>query len=107
MPVGKVCGDWRGLVPASFKQAWERDTRERQGKQLLLHMRIATHGGVTLKNTHPFRVGRRNLWLMHNGIISQHARTGDTKSDTRRFAATMRSLINLICGASIVRLLGK
>ena len=33
-----------------------------------LHLRVATHGGVNAKNTHPFVVG--NDALAHNGILS-------------------------------------
>jgi hypothetical protein len=39
-------------------------------RQLALHFRIATHGGVTKENTHPFQVSD-TLGMIHNGIISK------------------------------------
>ncbi len=40
----------------------------------MLHMRIATHGGVNIQNCHPFKVdlqGDSQMAMMHNGIISK------------------------------------
>jgi len=55
----------------------------------VFHLRMSTHGGVTLPNAHPFQVLNkkdhgRDLWFMHNGVFHftpNHA----TKSDTRMF----------------------
>jgi hypothetical protein len=48
----------------------------------VLHFRLATHGGVSKANTHPFRVGGHGL-LMHNGIFGGYG--GKWKSDTADF----------------------
>jgi predicted glutamine amidotransferase len=54
-------------------------------KQLLLHFRIATHGGITEEMTHPFLIDD-NLALIHNGIINKINTEDDkTKSDTWHF----------------------
>lgn len=52
---------------------------------MLIHFRIATHGGVNLLNTHPFKLNNR-MALIHNGVISGY---GDKEniSDTRDFIA--------------------
>lgn len=40
----------------------------------LIHFRLATHGGVHARNTHPFtfRKGDRNGYIAHNGIARRH-----------------------------------
>ena len=55
----------------------------------LVHMRIATSGGTTGKNTHPFPI--KDGALIHNGVMftptGERAGTkDDRKSDTRVFA---------------------
>ena len=58
-----------------FKEQVKRVQSFRHRSDLLLHMRIATHGSVSLPNVHPFRVnepqGRDDLVMAHNGIISK------------------------------------
>ena len=49
---------------------------------IILHFRIATHGEVTTKNIHPFRVNS-NLFFAHNGIID--IETTNKVSDTVAF----------------------
>ena len=50
---------------------------------MLIHFRIATHGGVNIENTHPFVLNSR-MALIHNGVLSGY---GDKEkiSDTRDF----------------------
>lgn len=56
----------------------------------VLHMRYNTQGGITLENTHPFKINSRAAFV-HNGVISQcghgTAKTDVEKkmSDTRLF----------------------
>lgn len=53
-----------------FKDKFARHFVEhyKDSKMVVLHLRIATHGTVCFKNTHPFKVG--NSLLVHNGIAS-------------------------------------
>lgn len=41
-------------------------------KLILAHTRWATQGGVKLKNCHPFYSCKKDLWLVHNGIVENH-----------------------------------
>lgn len=38
-------------------------------RELFVHMRYATHGGVALRNNHPFLMCGGEYALMHNGVI--------------------------------------
>lgn len=62
----------------------------------LVHMRIATSGGTTGPNTHPFPI--KDGALIHNGVMftptGERAGTKeDRKSDTRVFAETMHNIL--------------
>lgn len=50
----------------------------RAGKgPMVIHFRFATHGSVSIANTHPFMV-RDNLALMHNGVLGIDTADGET-----------------------------
>lgn len=51
------------------------------GTEAIIHARIATSGGVTLANVHPF-IGKRYI-LFHNGIVSNLNGILNKYSDTR------------------------
>jgi len=54
-----------------FLQAWKKAYKEYMldKRDVILHFRIATHGGLTKENTHPF-LSKKNSIIAHNGIIS-------------------------------------
>jgi predicted glutamine amidotransferase len=54
---------------------------------IAIHFRIATHGGVTLTNCHPFKVNKQTAFI-HNGIISKVNATKEF-SDTFIFNETI------------------
>lgn len=72
----------KGLMSfESFLAAFE----PHKWKQCVLHFRIATHGGVSEENTHPFAVSD-TLGMVHNGIINNIICDLDkTRSDTWHF----------------------
>lgn len=58
-----------------------------QGKNCAFHLRMRTHGDTDLTNCHPYEVLNqqehgRDLWLMHNGILSTGNASDTSKSDT-------------------------
>ena len=67
-----------------FEDYWRKFERARSEfpeRDFLLHMRIKTHGKVSLANTHPFYVSDQTV-MMHNGILSQmpdHAEMSDSR----------------------------
>lgn len=67
-----------------------RMDHEAMGEQspFIVHMRIATHGGVKIETAHPFKVEREvgEMSFAHNGIISNvEVWTDENTSDTMAF----------------------
>lgn len=50
-------------------------------REVIVHLRMATHGDNSMANTHPFEVVPGKLYMMHNGIVS--VPTSGKRSDTR------------------------
>ena len=50
--------------------------------ETIVHLRMTTHGGNTMANTHPFEVTPQRLYMMHNGIVNIDG-TCSKRSDTR------------------------
>ena len=55
-----------------------------QKSSCLVHFRVTTGGGVTVKNCHPFLVNK-SLGFIHNGVISGYSNKAPDKSDTYSF----------------------
>lgn len=56
-----------------------------------IHLRLATHGGVSRENTHPFSV--KDNYLMHNGVISSLGKSGKHgESDSAHLARILAKL---------------
>jgi len=63
--------------------------REREDKEMFIHLRMRTHGDVDIHNCHPYPVLTREegkalgpVWLMHNGVLSHGNDKDRSKSDT-------------------------
>ena len=59
--------------------------------EVFIHLRYRTHGTISYENLHPFQISK-NIWLMHNGILSQLP-TDKTKSDTALFAQMLMPML--------------
>lgn len=66
-----------------FEKFYEDYSKVETTSPMLIHFRIATHGGVTIENCHPFALNN-NMALIHNGVISGYG-DKEKKSDTRDF----------------------
>lgn len=63
-------------------------------KFVVLHFRIATHGGVNIENCHPFMV-TEELGFVHNGVISNCSTFNEPKkSDTNIFNERILKALN-------------
>ena len=51
------------------------------GKEAIIHLRMKTHGDIDLDNCHPYRI-TDDIWLAHNGILSEGNPVIKAKSDT-------------------------
>lgn len=81
------------LDPKQLWQWWRSDQVNMRNPEMVMHLRIATHGPVTLENCHPFIVaGDEQTVMHHNGIImSAIPSRDDERSDSRLFAETVLS----------------
>jgi hypothetical protein len=82
---GKIC-TFKSMKLKPLLEEYERVvTMFGQHSPMLVHFRIATHGGVNEFNCHPFMVND-NIAMIHNGIIPVLMDKKDPRSDTRVFA---------------------
>lgn len=70
------------------RKAWRYIVKNLEGESIPfgVHFRWATHGEVTRRNCHPFKVPELGAYLMHNGILFTHAEATTEDSDTAIFA---------------------
>lgn len=78
------------VVSKGFTTASLIDSIERlSGYPWALHFRYATHGKIDTVNAHPFKL-RKNLHMMHNGIIKIDRSSDSSKSDTWHYAQHLK-----------------
>ncbi|HNY04582.1 MAG TPA: SIS domain-containing protein [Candidatus Woesebacteria bacterium] len=94
-----------------------------ESRLLLAHTRWATHGGIKIKNCHPFASCKKNLWLVHNGIVEnylelkkeKHLYTSETDSEVmvhyleayKDIDTGIRNLAKMIVGKNSLVVLDK
>jgi glutamine amidotransferase len=81
---GKI-EQFKSLHFQTFWSAFEQARSVNPDTDFMVHLRIGTHGSLSLDNVHPFQVDE-HTWMSHNGVIG-NAPTypGDDRSDTRVF----------------------
>lgn len=83
----------------------EHGMRLADKENLVTHCRVATSGGITVENSHPFEM--ENSVLVHNGVL--YSMYGNV-SDTRDFVKETKSLLDdqaLMNNPTVVQKLGK
>lgn len=85
-PDGKVCNEkpFHSLATLLEYYEWVHDTHGKDSP-ILLHMRIATHGNISERNTHPHWIARMHAVLAHNGVLRIDIPKGSPDSDTAAF----------------------
>lgn len=91
--------------------------RERETNEMIIHLRMRTHGDIDLDNCHPYEVLTATegqelgaVWMVHNGILT-HGNSADTKkSDTWHYirnylAPILRESPNLLFNPSFQKLI--
>jgi len=82
-----------GAKIAVFKNATPKveefieDMNTIKDNEALIHLRMRTHGDIDKANTHPYKILSKeksgvDLWVMHNGILSNAASDRKEMSDT-------------------------
>jgi len=69
---------------------WVTAFRKHEEYACAIHLRMRTHGDIDLANAHPYpvltkEVNGRDVWMMHNGILSGVASDNTKMSDTWHF----------------------
>lgn len=100
----------KGMAPLNETWALYQRLIRSGVEEMALHWRFATAGSHGWDNCHPFKV-RRDLWMMHNGVLNQCRSTREL-SDTRCFIEdslkpALRREPNLIDDPSAMRELGR
>lgn len=77
-----------------------RSLRRRRASVWIGHCRLATHGdpaaGEGLLNNHPFVSRDGSLYLVHNGVLSQHRETADAHALTLEGECDSELLLRII-----------
>ncbi len=60
--------------------------------EFVAHLRLGTHGSMSIDNTHPFDVFDGEYSLMHNGIFNVPYSKNETRSDTGIFVDYLNTL---------------
>lgn len=92
---GRVVWEKKLAGFSEFAPMWDRVP---ENKSVAVHFRFGTSGGKSDDTCHPFAVltmeeHGRDLYLMHNGVLSHPFRGEAKKSDTMQFVEMLRTLL--------------
>jgi hypothetical protein len=102
------------VIKALPKNAKEFITlfRTHQRHAPIVHLRMRTHGEISIANTHPYSIGNTGAYLVHNGILGGQDTHTPKMSDTWHFINDMlnpliKHDINLIHEPWLQEMVGK
>jgi len=83
----KVAKGW------SEREAWRKWQKLGNEGERIFHARVATHGGVSLQNLHPFdaSVGDEGRLFYHNGTVNSIPQFVEDRSDSWHVATMLKS----------------
>jgi hypothetical protein len=80
-------------VSTSFEEFYKLYQAKYAAFQCAVHMRIKTHGEISEENCHPYKI-MDDVYIMHNGTMSNAPTTNPAMSDTWHFAQLLKSVCN-------------
>jgi hypothetical protein len=93
MSVRLADGTFKIAKGFSEREAWKKWQKLGNEGERVFHARVATHGGISIQNLHPFdaSVGEEGRLFYHNGTVNSIPQFNESRSDSWHVAQFLRS----------------